>query len=160
MIRSKEWVRGHPKLHRLVHATWCRAWGAWGSRRGVSTVGALQVPIAQLKLNFTDYQSLIDQVTVQFIDPSGAHITYNRTFDSQGFELGAPHYIYKYFWPYNNPGEITVDVGAVADLWGPRPNGSWTLQIANFDKEAKNITIGPDSFVVYSNQIWVISHAQ
>lgn len=106
---------------------------AAGSFAAGTFLGSLHLPtpiVGQLgDFHFLDETALATQV-MTVLDGSGNK--YIPAFLRQGLELGGAHYIWAYDWPYNNPGEITVDAGLIADLW-TRPNGLWALEVANFD---------------------------
>lgn len=122
VLLSDDWV---PPLLGLVAAV-----------AGVFFLGAVMAQpaaaqaILQLgSFTFSDETALATQVMTVL---DGAGVQYRPQFQSQGFELGGAHYIWFYYWPFNNPGETTLDVGLIADLW-QRPDGVWALELANFD---------------------------
>lgn len=106
-----------------------------------------QPPVQQLgNFTFTDETDLANRVMKVMgsgndngvvFGPSSTRPT-NPVFINSGFESGGTHYLWFWYWPYNNPGEVTVDVGMIADLW-QRPPNVWSLELANFDYNPKTV---------------------
>ena len=94
-----------------------------------------------VRLSFTNATELIHNITILH-----TNVAYNSHFIMKGFENGESHYIWFFIWPYNNPNEHTVDLGAVVDIWGPFKGSLWYVEVANFDWEPKQVFIGNTTF--------------
>ena len=109
----------------------------FGAGVGVGAANPGKPPIKQIgTFIFLDHTDLATRV----MTVTGEGATFRPQFINQGFESGGAHYIWFYMWPFNNPGEVTVDIGMIADLW-IRPNKAWSVEIANFDYNPKVCTL-------------------
>jgi hypothetical protein len=141
----------------------------WAAKPSASDVRGATI---KQTVAFNSPADLLNLIQVQFVNPNGKEIvTYRLEFIRRGFEGGSPHYIYFYDWPFNNPGEISLDLGAVLDLWGPRPdNGDfyytnqpahlWSIEFANFDDETKTLVIDHITRQVPTEAVFLITQLE
>ena len=118
---------------------------ALGFVLGATSKRPVLPPIQEIgTLAFSDYADLATRV----MSVTGQEAQFIPTLLTTGFENGGAHYIYGYYWPFQNPqdtalGQVTKDIGLIADLW-VRPNNVWAVELANFDYDPTKVVYFTD----------------
>ena len=118
---------------------------ALGFVLGATSKRPVLPPVQEIgTLAFSDYADLATRV----MSVTGQEAQFIPTLLTTGFENGGAHYIYGYYWPFQNPqdtalGQVTKDIGLIADLW-VRPANVWAIELANFDYDPTKVVYFTD----------------